>query len=269
MDKTDLGDRMKGYESLEAGRCFLPLLPICIRLDGRGFSKWTAGLERPFDVRLSRAIVSTTKALVEESGALVGYTQSDEISLILYSHSLKKTTFFDRRIQKLTSVLSSLATAHFNGLVRMAIPERRDQMATFDCRAWAVPDVHEAANTLLWRELDATKNSISMAVRAHYPHDDIVNKTAPEMHEMLHQVGVNWNDFPAFFKRGTFVQRRPFTKAFAADELDALPPHHQARKDPSLTVTRHRVVEIDMPPFGKVTNRVGVIFNSEDPKVAS
>jgi len=248
MDRTDLGDRMKGYESQEAGRRLLPLLPICIRLDGRGFSKWTAGLERPFDVRLSQAMVATTKALVKESSAAIGYTQSDEISLVLPGRSL----FFDRRIQKLSSVLAAFATACFGELVRDSIPERRGRPATFDCRVWAVPDLEEAANTLLWREVDATKNSISMATRAHYPHAELVDKSASEMQEMLHAVGVNWNDFPVFFKRGTFVQRRAFVRSFTPEELGALPPNHLARTDPDIAVTRYRIVELEMPPFGKV-----------------
>jgi tRNA(His) 5'-end guanylyltransferase len=90
---------MKEYESAEAGRRLLPLLPVCARIDGNGFSRFTQHLARPFDARLSRLMVDTTRALVEETQALAGYTQSDEISLLWYSADPKTLVFLDRRVQ--------------------------------------------------------------------------------------------------------------------------------------------------------------------------
>lgn len=260
-DKTAIGDRMKGYERVEAGRRFMPLVPVCARIDGKGFSKWTRGLARPYDMRLSDLMVATTVHLVEQTQAVIGYTQSDEISLVFYSDDPKRSIWFDGRIQKMTSVLAGMTTAFFNARAATALPERADQPAIFDCRCWAVPTREEAANTLLWRERDATKNSLSMAARAHYPHDDLMNKRGPDLHEMLHAVGVNWNHFPPFFKRGVFVQRRVERRRFTAEEIDALPPRHAARTDPELMVERAVVAPRDMPPFGKVSNRVAVIFD--------
>lgn len=263
-DKTPLGDRMKGYEKAEAGRRFMPLLPVCARIDGKGFSKWTRGLARPYDARLSDLMVATTIYLVEQTQAVIGYTQSDEISLVFHSDDPKRSIFFDGRIQKMTSVLAAMTTAAFNAEARARIPERADRPALFDCRCWAVPTREEAANTLLWRERDATKNSLSMAARAHYPHKAMMHKRGPELHEMLHAKGVNWNDFPPFFKRGVFVQRRMEQRRFTAAELDALPPRHAARDNPDLVFERSVVAPRDMPPFGKVTNRVAVIFDGAE-----
>lgn len=165
-----LGDRMKLYEQAEAGRAALPLLPVCLRLDGRSFSAWTRGLQRPFDPRLSALMIEVTTKLVEETGALVGYTQSDEISLVLYSDDPKSELWFAGKLQKLTSVAASFATAHFNARVPALLPERSGRLACFDCRAWTVPSLEEAANVLVWREVDATKNSVSMAAREFYSH---------------------------------------------------------------------------------------------------
>ena len=262
----ELGDRMKAYELREAKRSFLPLLPICVRIDGKRFSRWTRGLARPYDSRLSEVMMDTTAWLVEETGACIGYTQSDEISLVLYSDDHRSQVFLDGRIQKLTSILASMATARFNQLATKQIPERADLPATFDCRAWTVPKKVEAANTLLWRELDAAKNSLSMAARHHYSHGSLLNKGASELHELLHEVGVDWNDYPSFFKRGTFIQRREVVRAFTADELEALPEKHAARTNPDLEVRRSVTQRLDMPPFGRVTNRVEVVFDAEDPK---
>lgn len=185
-DKSDFGDRMKIYEQHEAGRRCLPLLPICARLDGRGFSKWTRGLNRPYDQRLSEIMIETTKFLVEESQAKIGYTQSDEISLIFGESEV----FFDGKIQKLVSILASLATAKFNQEATTKLINHiiKSGLAFFDCRIWTVPNQTEAANTLLWRELDATKNSISMAAQHYYSHKELDKKTSSEKQEMLHQL---------------------------------------------------------------------------------
>lgn len=261
----NFGDRMKMYEGVEAQRRFLPLLPIVVRIDGKGFSKWTKGLNRPYDDRLSELMVNTTIELVERSNAVIGYTQSDEISLILYSDSAKSQVYFDGRVQKLTSVLASIATAYFNARVPFTIPEKVDNLALFDCRCWNVPTLEEAANSLLWREQDATKNSVSMAAREFYSHKRLHGKTGSEMQEMLFEKGVNWNNYPDFFKRGTYVQRKVFNRTLTPEELADLPEKHHARLNPDMVVKRSSVVRLSLPPFTKVKNRVGVVFNAEDP----
>ena len=86
--RDDLGDRMKEYEGREANRKVIPRLPVCARIDGKCFSKLTRGLERPYDIRLSRLMIETTRKLMQERAALAGYTQSDEISLLFYSHNI-------------------------------------------------------------------------------------------------------------------------------------------------------------------------------------
>ena len=266
MDRTDLGDRMKAYEGREAGRRLLPLVPVCARIDGRRFSKWTRGLRRPFDERLSRTMEETTRWLVGQTSALVGYTQSDEISLLFYSDSSKHNIFFDGRIQKMTSVLSSMTTARFNALIAEAIPEKASDLAMFDCRVWSLPTREEATNVFLWRELDATKNSISMAAQHYYEHGELQNKNSSQLQELLFQKGVNWNDYPTFFKRGVYVQRKAVTRAFTADELASLPEKHAARQNPDLQITRHQIQALDLPPLARVRNRVEVLFSAAEPE---
>lgn len=262
----DLGDRMKGYEQAEAGRRFLPLLPICARIDGRSFSRWTDGLARPYDPRLTAMMVETTRWLVAETDAAIGYTQSDEISLAFVPDNPKRGVFFDGRIQKLVSVLAAMATARFNALIPSHLPERVGTMPVFDCRVWVVPNLQEAANTFVWRELDATKNSLSMAARHHHTHEEVHGRSGPELHDLLHARGVNWNDFPAAFKRGTYVQRREVRRRFTTAEVEALPPRHDARSNPDLEVVRTEVVALDLPPITRVANRVQVLFEGADPE---
>lgn len=264
----DMGDRMKLYEQAEAGRRLMPLLPAMARIDGRCFSGLTRGLERPYDVRLSRLMVETTRYLVEESNACTGYTQSDEISLAWLATDFNSQIFFDGKIQKMASVLASMATLCFNRLAPEYLPDAYHNRALFDCRVWNVPSVDEGANVFYWREIDATKNSVAMAARAYYSHREIDGKGRADMQDMLHAKGVNWNDYPAFFKRGTYIQRRIVSRAFTTDELERLPPKHEARRNPDLIIERTDYQAIDMPPLGRVVNRPQVLFFSAEPEVA-
>ncbi len=268
MSKDDpFGDRMKVYEQAEAGRRALPLLPLLVRLDGRSFSKWTRGLDRPFDAGLSRAMVETTKFLVEESKALLGYTQSDEMTLLLHADRYDSEVFFDGKLQKLVSVLASLAAAKFNALVPTLVPKKTGALAAFDCRAWTVPNEDEAANAFLWREADATKNSVAMAAQSLFSHRELDRKSLSDMQEMLFRRGVNWNDYPDAFKRGTFVRRRTFERELEPEVLAKVP--EAKRPPPGTKVKRSEVVEVPMPPFRRVTNRVGFVFRDEAPVLAS
>jgi tRNA(His) 5'-end guanylyltransferase len=264
-----LGDRMKRYERAEAGRRLMPLAPALARLDGRAFHSFVRGLERPFDRRLSALMVEAATALVRETNAAVGYTQSDEITLAWLWDEFDSQIFFDGRIQKMTSTLAALGTAHFNRRLPAFLPaEYADRLPVFDCRVWSVPTLEEAANAFLWRELDATKNSISMAARAYYDHAQVHDRNCSEMQELLWQKGVNWNDYPTFFKRGTFVRRRKVQRPFTAVELAALPAKHAARGDAALVVERTECGPVELPPLSKVENRVGVMFRGEEPRLA-
>ena len=258
------GDRMKYYEEPEAARAAMPLLPLCVRVDGRCFSGFTRGLERPYDKRMSRCMIETASHLISETHALIGHTQSDEISLIFYSQDYKSQLFFDGNFQKITSVISGIATAKFNHLIQELIPEKKDQLPAFDCRAWNVPNKVEAANVLLWREMDATRNSISMAARSVYSHKQLENKNCSDMQEMMHQKGINWNDYPSFFKRGVFLKKEVIERLWTLEELNRIPEKH--RPDPNEEIIRSIVKELEMPPFSKVTNRVGVVFEGEQPR---
>lgn len=262
----DIGDRMKLYEKAEAGRRLMPLLPTMARIDGRCFHTFTKDLERPYDPNLMEMMRLVTKFLVEETQATVGYTQSDEINLLWHSESFKSQVFFDGKIQKMVSVLAALATARFNSMLRVFLPAKAHLLPVFDCRVWNVPNKVEAANVILWREMDATRNSIVMAAGAYYTHKQLLNKNTSEMQEMLFAKGVNWNDFPSRFKRGSYVQRKVFESAFTSEDLDKLPEKHHARTNPNLVVRRPQIGFVELPPLMKVANRVDVLFEGAKPE---
>lgn len=256
-DPKKFGDEMKVYEQKLAGKIFLANLPVCVRLDGKGFSKYTSKLDKPFDAQFSNIMVEVTKFLVKETNAVIGYTQSDEITLILYTSKEKDSIFFNGKIQKIISVITSLATAKFNKLVSELsnIPE----FGFFDCRAWQVPDKKTATDVLLWREIDATKNSVSMATRKYYTTSQMKGRSKNEMKEMLLAKGVIWDNYPIAFKRGTYVQRKTILKQLEEDILKKLP------KGTPTTVNRNVISIIEMPIFSKVKNPVQVVFNGDKP----
>lgn len=260
-----LGDRMKGYESAECGRRFMPLLPIMARIDGRCFSSFTRGMQRPYDSLMSEAMIETMVYLVGETNACMGYTQSDEITLAWHSTDPKSQVWFDGRIHKMVSQLAALTTLYFYRLTLQMLPEFARRLPTFDARAWQVPNRTEGANVFLWREWDATKNSLTMAASEYYSHKELHGVSGQQKHDMLHAKGVNWNDYPAYFKRGTYAQRRTVQCPFSTAELEQLPEKHEARLNPGLIVERQQVTVLDMPPFTSIQNREAIIFEGAEP----
>ena len=262
----DLGDRMKAYEAHECARRFLPMLPVYARIDGRNFSAFTRDMDRPYDPNLSAAMIDTTMALVKETHARIGYVQSDEISLVWHGENYESGIFFDGKIVKMTSVLAGLATAHFMRAIRQIGfgYEVVGRCPHFDCRVVQLPNRTEAANMFLWRELDATKNAVSMAARSVYSHKELYCKNGTEMQEMLFEKGINFNDYPAFFKRGSFVRRIMVERPFSTAELERIPEKHRPASD--ATCVRSEIVALDMPKFNTVTNREAVIFDAAEPE---
>lgn len=263
MKRDDFGNRMKEYEARESGRRFLPLLPIYARIDGKCFSRFTKGMERPYDKHMTYCMQETTRRLVEETNACIGYTQSDEISLCWHSTEPKSQVFFDGRIQKMTSVLASMTTLFFYETALNEIPDYLSGTPPFfDCRVFQLPTTWECANAFLWRVNDATKNSISMAARTVYSHKQLHQKSGNEMQEMLFQKGINWNDYPTFFKEGSWFQRTKMEKELSPEELEKIPEQHR----PDGPVWRTVVRELELKaPFSKVLNREDVILRGASP----
>jgi tRNA(His) guanylyltransferase len=219
MDSRDsLGDRMKAdYE--DRTRYALPRRTYTlIRIDGKAFHTYTRGCERPFDRDLMADMDATAAALCENmTGARLAFVQSDEISILLTDFASPQTeAWFDGGLQKICSVSASIATAHFNRLrLRRLSPEaaERARLAYFDSRVWTIPQRYEVYNYFLWRQQDASRNSVSMTAAAHFAHARLEGKSVNAMQEMLWQErGVNWNDLPVGFKRGRLVERVTVTK---------------------------------------------------------
>lgn len=253
-----LGDRMKMYEGMTE-KVLMPNLPTLARVDGRAFHTFTRGMERPYDMRMVQVMQTTAKKLAQETRANMTYTQSDEITLMWYNSDIKTEFWFGGRHSKMVSQVAALATLYFYRACLEIMPEYVDKLPTFDGRVWQVPNLKEAANAFLWRERDATKNSITMAASAYYSHKELQGKNGSEKQEMLFEKGINWDNYPPFFKRGSYIQRRIVELPFDEEELANLPPRHAARLNPNLIVRRSKWEVIDMPPIGTIKNKEEVI----------
>ncbi len=263
-----LGDRMKNLENAECDRRFMPLLPIMARVDGRAFHSFTRGMNRPYDTDMSTIMIDTMVQLAKETNSSLAYTQSDEITFTWYSNNHKSQIWFDGRITKMTSQLAALATLYFNNRLREIAPQYLDRLPTFDARVWQVPNKTEAANVFLWREWDATKNSISMAASSVFSDKELFERNGSEKQEMLFQKGINWNNYPIFFKRGTYAQKKTQLTKFSTEEIEKLPPKHEARINPNLQVERNVWTAVELPIFETISNKEKVVFEGAEPILA-
>jgi tRNA(His) 5'-end guanylyltransferase len=209
MSKADsLGDRIKGnYE--DRYRFYFPRRTNTIlRIDGRGFHNLVKKIkaEKPYDVRLMKRMDDTAKFLCENiEGAKIAFVQSDEISILLTDYSSIDTqAWFDGNLQKIVSVSASLATAYFNANTEGMIPA----LATFDSRAFIIPDPTEISNYFLWRKIDWERNSISMLARSNYSHKELHGKKVSDMHEMLYKKNINWAKMDQSIKNGRLIVKR-------------------------------------------------------------
>jgi tRNA(His) 5'-end guanylyltransferase len=206
----NLGDRMKSYYE-DRTKTFLPRRTYTImRIDGCHFRTYMLNSVKPFDYFFINHMDETAKYLCQSiQGAKFAYVQSDEISIVLTDFdTLKTDAWFNGTVQKITSVGASLATAKFNQLRANYDDIYKEKLATFDCRVFTIPDIEEVANYILWRQSDATRNSISTAAQFVFSHKDLEGAYSAQKLEMLLQHGINWHDYPNGIKHGRAIIRK-------------------------------------------------------------
>lgn len=250
MKKDEFGDRMKDYERTYTSQRVSTDQILCVRIDGKGFSKFTKGFKKPFDDRLSNAMIQTTKKLCAETHASFSYTQSDEITLIYTPGEKASEYMFGGKVSKINSILASMATWHFNYILGAYI--EHDKPAFFDCRAWAVPDITEASNVLLWRVQDARKNSISSLFRWTAGHSRMHGLSGEDMKALLKSdYFTDWDQLPNKYKYGTYAKPVTVESYLTQEELMRIPEHK--RPEAEVLVKRTKVKELDIGFFGDYT----------------
>ena len=231
MDNSSLGLRMKTYYEQIPKTKLMRRTPVAIRIDGKAFHTFTRGFEKPFDEVLGNAMARTMEYLCNNiQGCVFGYTQSDEITLILQDYkTLTTDAWFDYEVQKMCSISASMATFAFNRFFEMEMNVFKASHTIMDTNEWAYPNAgplygaymlsasngamfdarcfnipkEEVCNLIYWRQLDATRNSIQMVGQAVFSHNELQNKTCNMIQDMLmEQRGINWNDYETRWKRG-------------------------------------------------------------------
>lgn len=273
----DLGVRMKTFYEQIPKTKLMRRCPVAIRIDGKAFHTFTRGFQKPFDEVLIKSMQETMKYLCENiQGCVLGYTQSDEITLILVDYKkLTSSAWFDYEVQKICSIAASMATMAFNKAfvkevkkysfeLSMGIhtdEERRlldiydkaiDKGAMFDARCFNIPK-EEVTNLCYWRQLDASRNSIQMVGQANFSHKELQNKSCNDIQDMLMtQKGINWNDLPTYQKRGSCCVKREFWvdkndgKEFSKEYSEAL--DRMARDENAIKRTEW-IIDTEIPIF--------------------
>ena len=229
----ELGKRMKNYETVPKTR-LSRRIPVAIRIDGKAFHTFTKGFNKPFDEVLISAMQDTMRYLCKNiQGCVLGYTQSDEITLILVDYKqLNSDAWLDYEVQKMCSIAASMATMAFNKYFYEAAREfdEKNKLSSFSClnnpnnpctklhdiywnvynkgamfdaRCFNIPK-EEVTNLIYWRQLDATRNSIQMVGQANFSHSELQNKSCNQIQDMLMiEKEINWNNYPTYLKRGS------------------------------------------------------------------
>ena len=263
MDKTTLGDRMKNnYENIS--RYYLTRrMPVIIRLDMRAGHTFTKGMKKPFDDIFVKTMQDTMKYLCENiQGCVLGYTQSDEISLVLVDYAeLTTDAWFGNNLQKMCSVSASMATMAFNKFFYGNMPADEENSGTyykalekgamFDSRVFTIPK-EEVCNALIWRQQDATRNSIQSVGQANFSQKELHGKSCNNIQDMLMiQKGINWNDYATTLKRGSCCIKVD----------DGLTEYDEAGNICGYTQRSKWIIDNEIPIFSQDRNYIEKLIN--------
>jgi tRNA(His) 5'-end guanylyltransferase len=251
-------------------------MPIITRIDGKSFHTFTRGFKKPFDDILVKTMQETMKYLCENiQGCVLGYTQSDEISLVLVDYAeLTTDAWFGNNLQKMCSVSASMATLAFNKAFTRNISKQSKRLYTehleekdasyietleiamnkgamFDSRVFTIPK-EEVCNYMLWRQQDATRNSILSVGQANFSHKDLHGKSCNNIQDMLMtKKGINWNDYATTLKRGSCCIKVD----------DGLAQYDEAGNICGYTQRSQWIIDNEIPIFSQDRNYIERLIN--------
>ncbi len=221
MINDSLGDRMKAYEAVSKTR-LVNRMPVIIRLDGKAFHTFTRGFRKPFDELLNKTMQETMKYLCENiQGCVLGYTQSDEITLVLVDYTkLETSAWFDNEVQKMASISAAMATFAFNKYFNdfyleqlaekgesdeydLVYDKARRKGALFDSRVFNVPK-EDVTNCVYWRQKDAERNSVNSLAQSLFSHKSLQGLNLKDTIAKIEtEKGIIWGELPTTQKRGS------------------------------------------------------------------
>ncbi len=232
----ELDTRMRRYETAH-DHCVLPGIYMVARIDGRNFTRLTKDVhdfEAPFDERFRDCMIATLARLMDCGlRAVYGYTQSDELSVLLH----RDEDSFQRKLRKLDSVLAGEASAAFT----LALGAH----GAFDARISQLPAEDLVVDYFRWRQADASRNALNahaywaLRKRGDTPraaHGDLEQLTTQQKHDLLHEHGVNFNDLPRWQKRGIGMWWDEYEK----------PGHNPVTGQDTVAIRRRLHTELDL-----------------------
>lgn len=259
MKFTDLDRGMRVYETAH-DHSVLPNIYMVARLDGRGFTRLTKEvleLERPFDEMFRDMMIYTTEGLMSCGFKTVyGYTQSDEISLLL---DLEDDTF-SRKERKINSILSGTASAEFS---QNPLVQRGGEIGVFDCRISQLPSWDLVVDYFRWRQADAERNALNSyaywTLRKANPNASphkvtgwLSNLSPSDKQEILFGEGINYNDIPSWQKRGVGV----YWESYQKSGIDS-------RTNEERVATRKRMAtDLELPMGDGYTRYVNALYSA-------
>lgn len=272
MRYDELGNRMKSYEKVITNQSLIPRLPVYARIDGRAFHTFCKDLNKPFCEELVEVMQEVCKFLVQETNASLGYVQSDEISL-----AWMEPEIFEGKVFKLTSVLPSLASSKFvmyilnkaveEGGVWTTLKNKCNLLVpSFDCRVFQLPSEKELANCFIWREIDASKNSVQMLGRSQFSHGELEGVSNKGIQsKLLEEKNINWNNLRVDLKRGAYFKKFQVETELSEEDRVKIPIEYRPAK--GTKVLRSTTARYTLPKMTNVRNKEGVFFREEDPIV--
>lgn len=240
--KDSLGDRQKAYEAVN-DRILVPKMPFIVRVDGKAFHTYTRGFVKPFDTIMGATMIEVTKKLCEEiAGAVLGYTQSDEITIVCkYTDRIVSQAWFNGRVRKIETIAASKATKWFNKIFSEKVHDyienyegteeykntlrlfynKKIGMAEFDARAFNIPE-WDCINNVIWRQQDATRNSVEAVGHANFSTKELHKVNCEGIKEMLlKQKNINWeSDFTPYQKYGAFCYKIQETRTIKGETVE-------------------------------------------------
>ena len=223
MNFEELGSRLKTLEQNNETNLSYGI-PIYARLDGKGFSKFTKGMKRPFDLEFREMMIAVCEELTKRIQANIAYTQSDEISLYWVNNTISNNDMnFSGRKSKWIGELAGLATAAFMKECHKRFPEKVDMLPRFDARLFQATE-EQVVDCFLWRQMDCIKNAISMVSEVHIPKKELHGMSTKKRLARLTELGHDFNSFDEHFRLGVFVSKQ--LKELPVDKTD-IPPEHR------------------------------------------
>jgi tRNA(His) 5'-end guanylyltransferase len=271
--KTDaLGDRVKAYEGLANERSFfrpgVSLVQdwewVVARVDGRTFSTFTKGMQKPVDSWILEAMIQATAGTFTKMRPRLAYVQSDEATFCWHRDKLE----FNMREQKNVSLLSATFTGRFLDTLMRTDPTRYlelNEPPAFDCRMWEVPTELDVLDAFTWREKDAVKNAVSTAARVVAPERELHGISMQDRRELLKERGFDWESLPPTYTNGAYLRHVSFLKPLDEEVRQRIPlAKRPAAGEP---VTRHEVrVDTQWLSIHQLDN-VAEFFNGGEPKL--